>query len=82
MATEPPARIVRLRTVARGEICCRPGAHWLGPLRRPNGDRIAINGLWGLLFGNGVPVAPTTLLFNAAINDEADRLLGRTRHVG
>jgi uncharacterized protein (TIGR03118 family) len=54
---------------------------WLGHLSRPNGDPIAINGLWGLRFGNGVAGGPTDLLFSAGIHDEADGLLGMIRHV-
>jgi uncharacterized protein (TIGR03118 family) len=55
---------------------------WLGNLRRPDGDSIAINGLWGLRFGNGVAGGRNDLLFSAGINDEADGLLGIIRHVG
>ena len=55
---------------------------WLGNLRRPNGDSIAINGLWGLRFGNGVAGGRNDLLFSAGINEEADGLLGMIRHVG
>ena len=54
---------------------------WLGNLRRPNGDPIAINGLWGLRFGNGVAGGPNDLLFSAGIQDEAHGLLGMIRHV-
>jgi len=54
---------------------------WLGNLRRPNGDPIAINGLWGLRFGNGVAGGPNDLLFSAGIHDEAHGLLGMIRHV-
>jgi uncharacterized protein (TIGR03118 family) len=54
---------------------------WLGQLRRPNGDPIAINGLWGLRFGNGVAGGPNDLLFSAGIQHEAHGLLGMIRHV-
>jgi hypothetical protein len=35
-----------------------------------------IDGLWALLFGNGVTGDPTTLLFTAGIDDEAHGLFG------
>ena len=54
---------------------------WLGNLRRPNGNPISINGLWGLRFGNGVAGGPRDLLFSAGIHDEAHGLLGMIRHV-
>jgi uncharacterized protein (TIGR03118 family) len=54
---------------------------WLGNLRRPNGNPISINGLWGLRFGNGVAGGPNDLLFSAGIHDEAHGLLGMIRHV-
>jgi uncharacterized protein (TIGR03118 family) len=49
-----------------------------GALSTPGGKTIAIPGLWGITFGNGVANQPTTTLFFAAgINDEADGLYGR-----
>jgi uncharacterized protein (TIGR03118 family) len=48
----------------------------LGQLRNPDGNAIAINGLWGLTFGNGTAGSPTTLLFTAGIGDEGHGLLG------
>ena len=42
------------------------------PLRRPNGDPIAINGLWGLRFGNGEARGPNALLGVAGIHDDGD----------
>lgn len=50
----------------------------LGQLRGPDGRRLAINGLWGIAFGNGFSAQPTgTLFFAAGVNDEADGLYGR-----
>jgi len=40
---------------------------------------IAIDGLWGLRFGNGITGSPHTLLFSAGIADEAHGLLGEIR---
>ena len=53
----------------------------LGQLRRPNGHALAIEGLWGLRFGNGVTGRATDLLFSAGIDDEAHGLVGKIRHV-
>jgi len=39
---------------------------WLGALANGNGTPIAIDGLWGLAFGNGLNGQPTTTLFYAA----------------
>jgi uncharacterized protein (TIGR03118 family) len=55
---------------------------WLGLLRRPSGRALAIDGLWGLRFGNGTTGGPNDLLFSAGIDDEAHGLLGEIRHVG
>ncbi|MDX6545787.1 MAG: hypothetical protein QOG02_1561 [Gaiellales bacterium] len=55
---------------------------WLGLLHRPGGRPLAIQGLWGLTFGNGVTGSPSDLLFSAGIDDEAHGLLGEIRHVG
>ena len=49
---------------------------WLGTLRRPNGDPIAIDGLWGLRFGNGVTGGPNDLLFSAGIRRRGARAAG------
>ncbi|HEY0388840.1 MAG TPA: TIGR03118 family protein [Gaiellales bacterium] len=54
---------------------------WQGVLRRPNGRVLAIDGLWGLLVGNGVTGTPHDLLFSAGIDDESHGLLGEIRHV-
>jgi uncharacterized protein (TIGR03118 family) len=49
----------------------------LGQLKNQKGLIIAINGLWGLAFGNGQIAGPTnSLFFTAGINDEANGLFG------
>jgi len=49
----------------------------LGQLRDANNSVIAIDGLWGIQFGNGLLDQPTTTLFFAAgPNDESDGLYG------
>jgi uncharacterized protein (TIGR03118 family) len=56
----------------------------LGPVTKPSGDAIVIDGLWPLKFGNGTPgVTPPTmggssqvLYFTAGPNGEADGLFG------
>jgi len=50
--------------------------HFRGQLRHPDGTKIAIDGLWGLMFGNGVAGSTHSLLFTAGIADEAHGLLG------
>jgi uncharacterized protein (TIGR03118 family) len=50
--------------------------HFDGQLRNEDGNVIAVNGLWGLRFGDGVAGTPTTLLFTAGIADEAHGLMG------
>ncbi|ACH37814.1 lipoprotein, putative [Citrifermentans bemidjiense Bem] len=48
-----------------------------GLLRDSFGAPIAINGLWGIGFGNGGNAGPaSTLFFAAGLNDESDGLLG------
>jgi uncharacterized protein (TIGR03118 family) len=50
---------------------------FLGQLRDARGQPLAIEGLWGLAFGNGNRGGPTNRLFFAAgINDEEDGLFG------
>jgi uncharacterized protein (TIGR03118 family) len=53
-----------------------------GTLRRPSGAPIAINGLWGLMFGNGVTGAPNSLIFSAGIGNEAHGLVGEINSAG
>lgn len=49
-----------------------------GELRGQHQGAIAIDGLWGLAFGNGVAGQPAnTLFFTAGPNDEAHGLYGR-----
>src|SRR3954469_5514483 len=49
-----------------------------GQLRTVRGEPIEIDGLWGILFGNGVAAQPAnTLFFSAGPDDEAHRLYGR-----
>jgi uncharacterized protein (TIGR03118 family) len=51
---------------------------FLGQLRAPNGDVIAIDGLWGMAFGNNLNNQPsTTLFFAAGPNGEANGVYGR-----
>ena len=52
----------------------------LGPLRDATGKRIVIDGLWGIVFGNGnlaLQQQANALVFAAGPNDEADGLFGR-----
>jgi len=49
---------------------------FLGQLKNEDGNVIAINGLWGLRFGNGTAGSATTLVFTAGIADEAHGLMG------
>ena len=50
----------------------------LGTLSRSNGSAIAIDGLWGIAFGNGINSQPTnTLFFTAGPDDESHGLYGR-----
>lgn len=50
---------------------------FLGQLQDESGRAIAINGLWGIAFGNGGLAGDTnTLFFASGLNDEADGLFG------
>jgi uncharacterized protein (TIGR03118 family) len=49
----------------------------LGELRDTHGQPIAIDGLWGLRFGNGNAAKTGELLFSAGPNGESDGLLGK-----
>jgi uncharacterized protein (TIGR03118 family) len=53
-----------------------------GTLTNPDGDPIAINGLWGLIYGNKSAGTPNTLFFSAGIADEAHGLLGSITPAG
>jgi uncharacterized protein (TIGR03118 family) len=49
-----------------------------GTLRAPDGDPLAIDGLWALAFGNGAAAGPTnSLFFTAGSEDETHGLFGR-----
>jgi len=52
------------------------GRH-LGQLRRHNGKPIVIDGLWGLMFGNGNAAKTNELIFSAGPDDESHGLLGK-----
>ena len=53
------------------------GGTFLGQLSRPNGDPIAIPGLWGLGFGNGSAAGSNeTLYFTSGPNQQRDGLFG------
>ena len=39
---------------------------FLGTLSKADGSPIAIDGLWGIAFGNGINAQPTNTLFYAA----------------
>jgi uncharacterized protein (TIGR03118 family) len=47
-----------------------------GQLRNADGLAITIDGLWGLMFGNGVAGTSSTLFFTAGIAEEAHGLMG------
>jgi uncharacterized protein (TIGR03118 family) len=52
------------------------GKH-LGALQRANGQPIVIDGLWGLMFGNGNAAGTNELIFSAGPSDESHGLLGK-----
>ena len=52
------------------------GRH-LGQLRGANGRPIVIDGLWGLMFGNGNAAKTGQLVFSAGPSDESHGLLGK-----
>jgi len=52
------------------------GAH-LGVLRQRNGVPIQIDGLWGLMFGNGNAAGTNQLIFSAGPDGESHGLLGK-----
>src|SRR5207302_609022 len=53
----------------------------LGQLRDPQGQAIAIKGLWGLKFGGALASNPDALYFTAGINDEKGGLFGALQAV-
>jgi uncharacterized protein (TIGR03118 family) len=51
--------------------------NWLGTINDTNGNPFAVEGLWGIAFGNGANGGDThTLYFTAGINDETHGLFG------
>jgi uncharacterized protein (TIGR03118 family) len=50
-----------------------------GALRRPNGSPVVIDGLWGLLPGNGTSAGTSDVWFSAGPDGEAHGLLGVLR---
>jgi uncharacterized protein (TIGR03118 family) len=50
---------------------------FLGQLRRANGTPIVIDGLWGLMFGNGNAAKTNELIFSAGPAHESHGLLGK-----
>jgi uncharacterized protein (TIGR03118 family) len=53
-----------------------------GALTNTDGNTIAIDGLWGLRFGNGTFGGPSDLVFTAGIAGEAHGLLGEITPAG
>ena len=52
--------------------------NFIGYLSDPNGNRINIDGIWGLTFGNGVSLGnANSLYFTAGPNSERDGVFGR-----
>ena len=55
----------------------RNNAHFFGPMEDEEGNPIVIEGIWGLLFGNGGAGGdPKDLYFTAGIDDEEHGLFG------
>jgi uncharacterized protein (TIGR03118 family) len=55
----------------------RQSGRFRGTLSDAHGTPIAIEGLWGIAFGNGAAAGPrNTLFFTAGIHDETDGLFG------
>ena len=50
--------------------------HALGALRDAHGNKITIDGLWGLLPGNGVAADPQSVIFSAGPDGENHGLVG------
>jgi uncharacterized protein (TIGR03118 family) len=55
----------------------RTTGKFLGELREPDGDRVRIDGLWGLSFGNAFTGDPKALYFTAGPDNQRHGLLGR-----
>jgi uncharacterized protein (TIGR03118 family) len=59
----------------------RNSGQYLGELRDEKGERIAIEGLWGLQFGNGASLGDeNALYFAAGPKDETDGVFGAIRN--
>ena len=57
--------------------------NFIDDLRRPDGSRVAIEGLWGLQFGNGASLGDSAALyFSAGPADETQGLFGSLRPQG
>ena len=54
----------------------RSSGKFEGTLLNTKGKPLAIDGLWGLQFGNGVAGTPMTLIFSAGPKDESHGLVG------
>jgi uncharacterized protein (TIGR03118 family) len=52
------------------------GGAFRGQLRDPNGRAVSIDGLWSIVFGNGLAADPDKLYFTSGPNGEADGLFG------
>jgi len=52
------------------------GGDFRGQLRDPKGHAVRIDGLWSIVFGNGLASDPDKLYFTAGPNGEADGLFG------
>jgi uncharacterized protein (TIGR03118 family) len=52
------------------------GGDFRGQLRDPKGRAVRIDGLWSIVFGNGLAADPNKLYFTAGPNGEADGLFG------
>jgi uncharacterized protein (TIGR03118 family) len=60
----------------------RNSGSYLGELRDDKGERIAIEGLWGLQFGNGASLGDeNALYFAAGPKDETDGVFGAIRNL-
>lgn len=56
----------------------KPSGKAIDVLRTPGGEPIEIDGLWGMLFGNGIHLGQVNhLYFSAGPNDEKDGVFGK-----